>query len=77
MVESNNMTDNSLIAKQSSSIELKTISGTVDRTFTCDESLETDTSKDNSQHQCNIGINIKFENLTYRVRENIIWNRCK
>lgn len=71
------MTDNSLIAKQSSSIELKTISGVVDSTITCDESPEIDTSKDNPQHQCNNGINIKFENLTYRVRENIIWDRCK
>lgn len=70
--ESINMTDKSLIAKQSSSIELKTIVSTVD----CGKRAEPD-DKDNLQHQCNQGINIKFQNLIYRVRQNIIWDRCK
>lgn len=75
--QSNKMTDKSLIAKQSSSIELKKISGTVDSTITCDETPETVSNKEHEHHECNQGINIKFENLTYRVRQNIIWDRCK
>lgn len=33
--------------------------------------------KINLQHQCNKGINIKFENLIYCVKENYIWDRSK
>lgn len=71
------MTDKRLIAEQSSSIELKTIRGNAESTITCCETPETDTNKDDSPHQCSKGINIKFANLIYRVRQNIIWDRCK
>lgn len=71
------MTDKNLIAEQSSSIELKTFSGNTESTVTCGDEPETDTNIDDSPHQCSKGINIKFQNLTYRVRQNIIWNRCK
>lgn len=71
------MTDKGLIAKQSSSIELKTISDNAECAITGGERTETDTNKNDSPHQCNKGINIKFENLIYRVRQNVIWDRCK
>lgn len=75
--QSINMTDKRLLAKQSSSIELKPFSGNVESTITCGERPEIATNKDDPPHQCTKGINIKFENLIYRVRQNIIWNRCK
>lgn len=28
-------------------------------------------------HKCGKGINIKFQDITYRARRNIIWDRCK
>lgn len=61
------------MAKQSSSIELKTFASTVDSSINCGKRAETD----NSLHQCSKGINIKFKNLVFCARQNIIWDRCK
>lgn len=62
------MTDIISIAKPSEG--LKTIVRKVSRTIEFGD-------KDNLQHQCSRGIDIKFKNLIYRARQNIFRAQCK
>lgn len=64
------------ICRQSSDIELKTIvdENTVslldaEKAIKCDQ--------DHVNREQSNGINIKFQDIIYRARRNIIWDRCK
>lgn len=64
----------SLIARRPSTISLKPI---------VPVSLDDDLTdgcfgdKDESEHECTNGINIKFQEIIYRARRGFSWNRCK
>lgn len=64
------------VCRQSSGIELKTI--VCDNTVSlleAEKAIECDT--DHVKREQSNGINIKFEDIIYRARRNIIWDRCK
>lgn len=68
--------NDSLSARRPSTIGLKpivtvnTISNDADVTDGC-------FGDKNSEHECSTGINIKFQDLIYRARREISWDRCK
>lgn len=63
-----------LIARRPSSISLKplvTVNFDIDQTDGCFG------KKEEIEHDCDKGINVKFQDLIYRARRGFSWDRCK
>lgn len=69
----------SLSARRPSTIGLKPIiTSNTGNTVTIDKDVTDGCFGDkDSEHECSKGINIKFQDLIYRARREISWDRCK
>lgn len=75
---SKTQSNKSLGCRQSSDIELKTIvDDNTASLLNVEKAIQIDSNSATVKHVRSKGINIKFRDIIYRARRNIIWDRCK